>query len=86
VTVKVDVESPKAAKFPHRIEVAYVRIIVGRRPVLCSRGRPMSHGKNQASAPWETPRRKEHASRESYAEITSGRSTYQQGLTATCKD
>jgi hypothetical protein len=27
-----------------------------------------------------------HSSRESYAEITSGETIYQQGLTATCKD
>jgi len=28
----------------------------------------------------------EHSTRESYAEITSGETIYQQGLTATCKD
>ena len=27
-----------------------------------------------------------HSSREGYAEITSGKTTYQQGLTTTCKD
>jgi len=48
----------------------------------------------KADVPWEetgestvgATAEQEHSSRESNAEITSGKTIYQQGLTATCKD
>ena len=53
---------------------------------LYSRGRPMTQGKKQASAPCGTAGVGDQASQEGFAEITSGRSHSQQGLDTTCKD
>jgi hypothetical protein len=49
-------------------------------------GRPMTLRKNQASALSGTAGLWAQASEERFAEITSGRSQWQQGLVATCKD
>jgi len=51
-----------------------------------SRGRPMTQGKKQANAPCGTAGVRGQASREGFAEITSGRSHSQQGLATTCED
>jgi hypothetical protein len=51
-----------------------------------ARGRPMTWGKKQARAPYGTVGVRDQASREGFAEITSGRSHSQQELVTTCKD
>src|SRR5271157_3993520 len=49
-------------------------------------GRPMTRGKKQVCALRETAVARDQASEERVAEITSGRSRWQQGLVATCED
>ena len=49
-------------------------------------GRPEGSGKITGDAPGTPPRCKAQASKERSAEITSGRSSAQQGLAAACKD
>jgi|SRR5713226_1547499 hypothetical protein len=49
-------------------------------------GRPMTQGKKQVSAPCGTAGVGGLASREGFAEITSGRSHFAAGLETTCKD
>ena len=49
-------------------------------------GRPLSCGTQRVDAPHEPPGVEVQARRERCAERTSGRSSSQQGLTATCKD
>jgi hypothetical protein len=59
--------------------------LAGSRPSL-SGGRPMTQGKKQAYALCGTAVVGDQASEERFTEITSGRSCWQQGLVATCKD
>jgi hypothetical protein len=49
-------------------------------------GRPMTRRKKQANALRGTAGAGDEASEERFVEITSGRSRWQQGLVATCKD
>jgi hypothetical protein len=49
-------------------------------------GRPMTLMKKQVKAISETAGIRDEASKERFAEITSGGSEWQQGLVATCKD
>jgi len=49
-------------------------------------GRPMTREKKQANALREPAVVRDQASEERFAEITSGRSHWQQGLVTTCKD
>jgi hypothetical protein len=53
---------------------------------LLTRGRPMTRRKKQVNALRGTAVVGDEASEERFAEITSGRSTWQQELVATCKD
>src|ERR1039458_3623017 len=53
---------------------------------LLSGGRPMTRRKKQVYALCGTAVARDQASEERFAEITSGRSRWQQGLVATCED
>ena len=53
---------------------------------IYSWGRPMTLMKKQVKAISETAGIRDEASKERFAEITSGWSEWQQGLVATCKD
>ena len=53
---------------------------------LISWGRPMTRRKKQVNALRGTAVARDQASEEGFAEITSGRSRWQQGLVATCED
>ena len=64
---------------------SHSRIKTGSRPIV-SWGRPLTSGKKQVGALDGTVGVGDQASGERFAEIESGRTRWQQGLVATCRD